>query len=151
MNEIKLVNNQKFESRAEIGALLGGDLVKGIVTTEKINGILLFINTDEIYTDYFYPKGTYDYCMYTGIGRNGHQDSIENNMYDLNIEVLSHRKAGKPILIFEKKKHKYHFVGEYLLTETHQNLQQDENYEFRRVFVFHLKKIADDYKEIIEG
>ncbi len=30
--------------------------------------------------------------MYTGIGRRGYQDSIENNMYDLNAEVLSHKE-----------------------------------------------------------
>lgn len=86
-----LKEKQTFNNRKEISDLLGGDLQKGIVPTKKINAILLFTNENEIYTDYFYPKGTYDNCMYTGIGRLGHQDSINNNMYDLNIEVLSHK------------------------------------------------------------
>ena len=50
---------QKFSSRLEIGNLLGGDIVKGIVTTNKINAILLFTNEEELYSDYFYPKGSY--------------------------------------------------------------------------------------------
>lgn len=59
--------NQQFDSRSDISNLLGGDLVKGIATAEKTDSILLFTNENEIYTDYFYPKGTYKYCMYTGI------------------------------------------------------------------------------------
>ena len=47
------------------------------------------------------------------------------------------------IMIFEKKKGKYHFVGEYKLTETHQNIQPDDNNFLRRVFIFHLTKISD--------
>lgn len=57
--------------------------------------------------------------------------------------VLSHKKQGKSLLLFEKKKSTYCFIGEYELTETHQNIQPDDNQLLRRVFVFHLKKIAD--------
>lgn len=137
---------QKFSSRLEIGNLLGGDIVKGIVTTNKINAILLFTNEEELYSDYFYPKGSYEHCLYTGIGRFGHQDSITNNMYDLNIEVLNHRKDKKPLLIFEKKNSKYIFIGEYQLIETHQNIQPDDNNNLRRVFIFNLKKIKDTFQ-----
>lgn len=140
-----LKNNQIFQSREDIGKLLGGDLMKGIVPTKKINAILLFTNENEIYTDYFYPKGTYEYCMYTGIGRIGHQDSLDNNMYNLNIAVLTHKKENMPLLMFEKKNSKYYFVGEYELTETHQNIQPDNNNELRRVFIFHLKKLNDSF------
>ena len=89
---IKLVQNQKFNSRAEIGNLLGGSLMDGITVSNGINAMLLFTNEAELYTDYFYPKGTYDNCLYTGIGRRGHQDSLSNKRYALNIEVLSHKK-----------------------------------------------------------
>lgn len=68
---------------------------------------------------------------------------IVQKMYDLNMAVLSHKKQGKPLLLFEKRKRKYCFVGEYELTETHQNIQPDDEKFLRRVFVFHLKKIAD--------
>lgn len=140
-----LKEKQTFNNRKEISDLLGGDLQKGIVPTKKINAILLFTNENEIYTDYFYPKGTYDNCMYTGIGRLGHQDSINNNMYDLNIEVLSHKKRHMPLLIFEKKNSKYYFIGEYELTETHQNIQPDDKNILRRVFVFHLRKVNNKF------
>ena len=133
--------NQKFNSRLEIGKLFGGDIVKGIATAEKTNSILLFTNTNKIYTDYFYPKGTYEYCMYTGIGRFGHQDSLKNNMYDLNIAVMTHKKDKRPLLLFEKRQSSYFFLGEYELLETHQNLQPDHNNMIRRVFVFHLKQV----------
>ena len=142
-----MIFNQKFSSRSEINDLLGGDIVKGIVPAEKSNAILLFTNENEIYTDYFYPKGTYDYCMYTGIGRYGNQDSLENNMYNLNIAVMTHRKNGKPLLLFEKRKSQYYFIGEYELTETHQNLQPDHNNAMRRVFVFHLRKVRPEFSE----
>ena len=140
-----LKQKQKFNSRVEIGDLLGGDVVKGIVTTNKINAILLFTNEEELYSDYFYPRGSYNYCLYTGIGRFGNQDSIENNMYDLNISVLNHKKDKKPLLVFEKKNSKYYFIWEYELTETHQNTQPDDDDNLRRVFVFNLKKIKDNF------
>ena len=133
--------------------MLGGDLRKGIATTEKSSAILLFTNDSELYSDYFYPKGTYDYCLYTGIGRTGHQDSINNNMYNLNLAVLSHanrdKTQHKTLLLFEKQKSKFCFVGQYILIETHQNIQPDENENLRRVFVFHLKKTSDTF-EVIE-
>ena len=137
--------NDMFNSRSEINSLLGGDIVKGIVPAEKSGTILLFTNENEIYTDYFYPKGTYDFCMYTGIGRYGNQDSLDNNMYNLNIAVMTHKKEGKPLLLFEKRKNLYFFLGVYELTETHQNLQPDHENNMRRVFVFHLKNVRSEY------
>lgn len=83
--------------------------------------------------------------MYTGIGRFGHQDSLENNMYDLNIAVMTHKKDNIPLLLFEKRKASYFFIGQYELLETHQNLQPDHNNKIRRVFVFHLKQICKEY------
>lgn len=144
LNNIKLVHEQKFKNRAEISKLLGGNPQSGITTTDKIQAILLFKNEKELYSDYFYPKGSYDYCMYTGIGRVGDQDNLDNKMYDLNIAVLSHIKQGKKLLLFEKRNDKYYFVGEYQLTETHQNIQPDINNQLRRVFVFHLKLLSDE-------
>lgn len=58
--------------------------------------------------------------MYTGIGRFGHQDSLENNMYDLNIAVMTHKKEKMPLLLFEKRNNSYFFIGQYELSETHQ-------------------------------
>ena len=72
---------QRFEDRRAINKMLGSDIVKGISLTKKADAIVLIMNDEELYSDYFYPKNTYDYCMYTGIGRYGHQDSINNNMY----------------------------------------------------------------------
>ena len=46
--------------------------------------------------------------MYTGIGRIGDQDNLDNKMYDLNITILSHKKQGKKLLLFEKKKDGYY-------------------------------------------
>mgnify|MGYP003183674057 CR=1 FL=1 len=142
MSNILFEEGQVFTSRAEISNLLGGNLQSGICLANKVKGILLFKNEKELYSDYFYPKGSYDFCMYTGIGRSGHQDSLANKMYDLNIAVLSHKRQGLPLLLFEKKNGKYYFVGEYELTETHQNIQPDDDKFLRRVFVFHLKKIS---------
>lgn len=90
---MKLSFKQKFNTRQEISVLLGGDTQKGIAVSAQTDTILLFMNDGEIYTDYFYPTGSYSHCMYTGIGRRGHQDSPDENkhMYHLNIEVLSHR------------------------------------------------------------
>lgn len=144
---IKLKQNQMFKSRRDISLLLGGDIQKGISNSNMINAIILIANDDEIYTDYFFPKNTYDYCMYTGIGRFGHQDSINNNMYNLNMSVLTHTKENKQLLMFEKRNDAYYFIGEYKLLETHQNVQPDVNNNLRRVFVFHLKKLADIYEK----
>jgi len=138
-----LVEGQEFLNRAEISELLGGNPQSGITFASKTKAILLFKNEDELYSDYFYPRGSYDYCMYTGIGRNGHQDSLKNKMYDLNIAVLSHKKHRNPLLLFEKRKTRYYFVGEYELTETHQNIQPDDKGFLRRVFMFHLEKVAN--------
>ena len=138
--------NRKFNTRKEISALLGGDTQKGIAKSAQVPVLLLFTNEDELYTDYFYPRGTYKYCMYTGIGRKGHQDSIENNMYDLNMDVLTHKASNRKLLVFEKRNAAYHFIGEYQLIETHQNVQPDEDENLRRVFVFHLEKVADRYE-----
>jgi len=142
---MELAFGQCFNSRKEISKLLGGDTQKGIAPSSKEPVILLFTNSGELYTDYFYPKEKYTYCMYTGIGRVGHQDSIENNMYDLNIAVMSHMANGKRLLLFEKRDLSYYFVGEYQLTETHQNVQPDDDNDLRRVFVFHLQQIATSY------
>ena len=141
--KIKLVKNQKFNNRAEIGDLFGGNLMNGITPSSKVNAILLFTNDAELYTDYFYPKGTYDNCLYTGIGRRGHQDSLNNKTYALNIEVLSHKKNKKSLLMFEKRESNYYFIGKYKLVETHQNIQPDDDDKLRRVFVFHIKKMSD--------
>ena len=138
-----LEQGYEFVNRVEISKLLGGNPQSGITLATKTKAILLFQNEKELYDDYFYPKGTHNYCMYTGIGRTGHQDSLTNKMYDLNIAVLSHKKQDMPLLLFEKKKGNYYFVGEYELTETHQNIQPDDNNFLRRVFVFHLKKVSD--------
>lgn len=134
---LQLEQGQTFTNRAEISKLLGGNPQSGITLATKGKTILLFKNEEELYSDY---------CMYTGIGRVGHQDSLSNKMYDLNIAVLSHKKQNTPLLIFEKKKGNYHFVGEYELTETHQNVQPDDNNFLRRVFVFHLRKVSDFIK-----
>lgn len=120
---ILLKQFQRFSSRREIRELLGGDWMKGVTPSTKYPFVLLFTNSAELYTDYFYPKGTYDYCMYTGIGRFGNQDSVESKMYHLNMEVLTHQKNKKKLLIFERYKEGYQFIGEYALTETHQNIQ----------------------------
>ena len=97
---------------------------------------------------YFYPTGSYSHCMYTGIGRRGHQDSPDENkhLYHLNIEVLSHRTNKKHLLVFEKKDKAMYFVGEYRLTEMHQNVQPDENGMLRRVFVFQLTQVSDYFE-----
>lgn len=141
---MKIKKNQIFKSRQDISNLLGGDTQKGIAISSQKPAILLFVNEENIYTDYFYPKGTYDYCMYTGIGRIGHQDSVKNNMYALNLEVLTHIMNHKSLCVFEKRETKYYFVGRYQLIETHQNVQPDAEGDLRRVFVFHLKKIEDE-------
>jgi len=47
--------------------------MNGITASNKIDAILLFTNEAELYADFFYPKGTYDNCLYTGIGRRGHK------------------------------------------------------------------------------
>ncbi len=140
-----LICNQKFNSRQEISDLLGGDTQKGIAVSSQQGVILLFTKDDGLYKDYFYPNNTYDYCLYTGIGRKGNQYSLDNNMYSLNIDVLNHKRDKKSLLLFEKRNNKYHFVGVYELTETHQNIQPDDDNELRRVFVFHLKKTNDEY------
>lgn len=140
---MRLKCNQLFENRKQISNILGGDVQKGIAKSNKINAILMFTNEEELYTDYFYPKGTYENCMYTGIGRIGHQDNLENNMYNLNMAILTHKEAKKHLLIFEKRNESYYFIGEYQLVETHQNVQPDEKNDLRRVFVFHLKKISE--------
>lgn len=142
---MKLVFDQSFQNRREISLLLGGDLQKGITTPRKTRSILLFMNSEELYTDYFYPQGTYHYCMYTGIGRKGHQDSPKNTTYNLNMAVLNHKANRRHLLVFEKREGCYHFIGEYHLTETHQNIQPDDDQNLRRVFVFHLERIADTF------
>ena len=140
---IELKQGQEFSNRAAIHELLGGNLQSGITMATKARAILLFKNAEELYADHFYPKGSEDYCLYTGIGRVGHQDSLKNHSYDLNIAVMSHKQQGTPLLLFEKRDRKYCFIGEYQLTETHQNVQPDDNNILRRVFVFHLEKISD--------
>lgn len=142
---MELTFGKKFNIRQEITDLLGGDPQKGIAVSNDYPVILLFTNEARLYEDYFYPPKRYDYCMYTGIGRRGHQDSIKNNMYNLNIEVLAHKANHKHLLLFEKNDSNYVFVGEYQLIETHQNVQPDENNIMRRVFVFHLEQIAKTY------
>lgn len=142
MGSVVLTHGDCFQNRVEISDLLGGNPQSGITPASKTNAILLFKNEDELYSDYFYPKGTYDNCMYTGIGRKGHQDSLENKVYDLNLAVLSHAKQRRPLLLFEKQQQQYCFIGRYKLTETHQNVQPDDNNQLRRVFVFHLSKVS---------
>lgn len=134
-----------FNTRREISDLLGGDTQKGIAPSTKINAILLFTNSERLYKDYFYPNESYQYCLYTGIGQVGNQDSIENNMYSLNIDVMNHIRNKKDLLLFESRDSKYFFIGKYVLTETHQNIQPDKYNNLRRVFVFHLKQISDTY------
>jgi len=143
--KIKLTQDEEFSGRQEIRNLLGGNLMDGITIASKINAILLYVNEEELYNDYFYPRGTYENFLYTGIGRKGHQDSLKNKKYILNIAVLSHKNDKRPLLVFRKKKGKYYFTGIYQLTETHQNVQPDDNDNLRRVFVFHLKRISDEF------
>ena len=45
-----------------------------------------------------------------------------NQYYYLNVAVLAHKLDGRHLLVFEKQKGRYRFVGEYSLLETHQNV-----------------------------
>lgn len=143
---MKITCKQKFRDRREINKVLGSDIQKGISISNKADAVVLIMNDKELYSDYFYPKNTYDYCMYTGIGRYGHQDSLNNNMYSRNMDVLTHKKDKRTLLVFDRDKNNYIFAGQYELIETHQNVQPDDNHELRRVFVFHLKQISDTYE-----
>ncbi len=149
MTCISLTHGQDFSNRAAIHKLLGGNLQSGITMATKAKAILLFKNAEELYSDYFYPNGSKDYCLYTGIGRTGDQDSVENHSYNLNIAVMSHRQQGKALLLFEKRERTYYFISEYRLTGTHQNMQPDDSNTMRRVFVFHLEKISDSVEVAI--
>lgn len=139
---------QTFESREKISQLLGGDTQKGIAKSARFESlILLFMNTDGLYLDHFYPKGSYANCLFTGIGRVGNQDSpVDNPMYDLNVAVMAHLSTGKRLLLFEKDGGLYHFRGEYSLKETHQNIQPDDEGKMRRVFVFHIVRKSDTFE-----
>jgi len=144
-----LTKGQKFADRAAISSSLGGSTQYGITRSSKFSVILLFMNDDELYNDYFYPKGKRDKCLYTGIGRIGNQDNVtDNKSYYLNLDVLSSGNTKTPLLLFEKQKSGYHFVGEYKLIETHQNIQPDDNQKMRRVFVFHLERVESDLFDI---
>jgi hypothetical protein len=136
---------QKFATRQDISDLIGGDARKGVAKSAKTQTISLFLNDAELYSDYFFEKGNNKYCMYTGIGRIGHQDSVDNVMYDLNMEIMTHKKNSRSLLLFERKNSVWVFMGVFELTETHQNVQPDDNGNLRRVFVFHLKMIDDRY------
>lgn len=136
---------QKFATRQDISDLIGGDARKGVAKSAKTQTISLFLNEDELYSDYFYEKDNTEYCMYTGIGRIGHQDSIDNVMYDLNMEIMTHKKNGRSLLLFSRKNGVWLFKGVFELTETHQNVQPDDHGDLRRVFVFHLKRIAKQF------
>jgi len=127
---IKLNKNQKFNDRREISALLGGDIRKGITNSNKVK-------------DYFYQKDNKKFYMHTGIGRTGHQDSVTNNMYKRNIDVLSHKHDKKVLLVFDKQEPNYLFAGKYKLIETHQNIQPDVTGKLRRVFAFNLEHVSD--------
>jgi len=142
---IRLTKGDSFDTRAEIAELLGGSNQDGIAVSDKVKAILLFANEEELYKDYFFPKGTYENCLYTGIGRDGHQDSPSNNRYSLNIDVLSHKKDRRALLVFEKQGTKYCFIGKYKLMETHQNIQPDKHGNLRRVFAFHIKWMSDAF------
>ena len=136
--------NKEFRNRKEIGNLLGGNIQMGITKSTKINAILLFTNEkEEAYNDYFEPEGTYENCVFTGIGRQGDQDDPQNNirMYNLNRAVIEHKANDKPLLLFEKKDSSYYFVGEYRLIET--DTEEDEN--SRIVYIFRIKKVADSF------
>lgn len=145
VKNMKIEYKQKFPSRQTISDLIGGDAQKGVAKSAKTQTISLFLNEDELYSDYFYEKDNTEYCMYTGIGRIGHQDSIDNVMYDLNMEIMTHKKNGRSLLLFSRKNGVWLFKGVFELTETHQNVQPDDNGDLRRFFVFHLKKVADSF------
>ncbi len=51
---MKISFKQTFKDRNEISTLLGGDTQKGIAKSNKINAILLFMNSEELYSDYIY-------------------------------------------------------------------------------------------------
>ena len=89
MASIRLVQGQEFTNRAEISELLGGNPQSGITLASNSKAILLFKNEEELYSDYFYPRGSYDYCMYTG--------NHENNVY-INLRGLVTGKRKKKVL-----------------------------------------------------
>lgn len=145
---IRISSGQIFESREKISQLLGGDTQKGIAKSARYRKlILLFTNSEMLYLDHFYPRGSHDNCLFTGIGRLGNQDAPDTNpMYDLNIAVMGHISTGRRLLLFEKQGESYCFRGEYSLKETHQNIQPDEEGTMRRVFVFHITRKCDVFE-----
>lgn len=144
---MELKMNQEFENRDAIKYLLGGHPQKGITKSSVVKAILLFINEDELYSDGFFIKDDHEHLLYTGIGRIGHQDSIKNKSYNLNMAILTHRANQETLLVFAKKNSNYFFKGCFELLETHQSIQLDDLQELRRVFIFHLQKISDNYKD----
>ena len=147
---ITLKPKQKFKNRRDICDELGGDTQKGISISNKINAILLVSNKEQIYKDDFYSKSN-NKLLYTGIGQEGNQDDLKNNSenYYLNIAVLSHKQNKKRLLVFDKIKNEYEFLGEYKLIETYQNTQPDKKGCLRRVFVFHLERITQENKKCL--
>lgn len=142
---MELQVNQKFENRDAIKRLLGGNPQMGITRSSVVKAILLFVNEDELYSDGFFQKDGHEYLLYTGIGRIGHQDSIKNKSYNLNMAILTHRTNQEALLVFAKKNANYIFKGCFELLETHQSIQLDDLQVLRRVFVFHLQKVSDNY------
>jgi len=141
---ITLIPKQKFENRRAIFNELGGDLRRGISTSKKVNAILLIRNEKEHYRNDFYSENN-EKILYIGIGNIGNQDDVKNNSdYNLNIEVFNHKRSKKKLIIFNKTSIGYEFLGEYKLSETHQNTHPDINGNLRRVFVFHLERISEN-------
>ena len=78
----------------------------------------------------------------------------EYGYYDIVITYLSFITSSFCLEIWttllrfaiEKKDKAMYFVGEYRLTEMHQNVQPDENGMLRRVFVFHLTQVSDYFE-----
>lgn len=143
---MEIKKDQKFENRKSINNLLGGNTQMGITKSTIVSAVLLFVNEEELYSDGFYQNDEAEYLLYTGIGRTGNQDSIMNKTYNLNMAILTHKANKNALLVFVKKSDSsYSFKGSFELIETHQNVQLDDLQQLRRVFVFHLKKVADNY------
>ena len=141
---------QKFKDRKDIYNKLGGHNQQGIAISKKYRAILLFRNEEQIYRDDFYSIDNAK-LLYTGIGQKGNQDDCQknNSIYHLNTAVLSHKHEKNKLLVFDKtgNENEYEFLGEYKLTEMHQNIQPDKEGNLRRVFVFHLERITKENKK----
>ena len=125
-----------YNRREDIHARFGGQRQSGIITPSQHPLVVAFTGStgrQHGYEDAWLPDGSFEYF---GEGQVG-----DMTMSGGNAAIANHSADGESLLLFEKVRDGYRFVGEMVCEAVLERNSPDQRGDIRRAFVFRMRRM----------